>query len=231
VLPINRPPPPLVLGLLGGVGSGKSTVAGLLGELGAAVLDADAVAREVLDDPDVIAAIRDRLGPAVAPDGARVDRAVLARGVFGTDGPGIRRWLEALTHPRVRTRLEDALAALRASPAAPWLVVLDVPLLIEGPCASWCDRLLFIDAPAAARESRTVSQRGWEPTEFGRREAAQAALDEKRGRADLVLVNDGSLADLRQRVLAVAKQLRDFTSDTAPRMEEAERGPPPHRGD
>ena len=188
-----------VLGLLGGVGSGKSTVARLLGERGLVVLDADAEARSVLELPDIRSALANRFGPAVlAPDG-QVDRAALAGRAFAD--PASTAALNALVHPRVRERLLAGLAAAGDRP-----VVLDVPLLLESPLAERVTDWVFIEVPEGLREAR-VAGRGWAPGERTRREARQAPLAEKRGRAGHVLENDGDLRHLERQVEALLKAL------------------------
>jgi len=196
VKPTRRP---IVVGLLGGIASGKSSVAAILGELGAAILDADAIARRQFELPEVRAALVRRFGPAVAPAGV-IDRAVLARATFGD--PEALADLEQLIHPRVRSEIESRLQRLLASNEVP-AVVLDVPLLLEtSPLSARCDLLLYVESPAAERRRRGVELRGWDGEELARREAHQVDPDEKRRRADVVLRNDGSLAELRDRVVS-----------------------------
>lgn len=194
----SRPHRPVVIGVLGGIASGKSLVARILGERGAVVLDADALARAALDRPEVAATIARSFGRGVLAPGGGVDREALARAVFA-DSERLSQ-LESIVHPLVRAQLDAALEqALRegASPA----VVLDVPLLLESsPLARRCDLLLFVESDAADRRRRASGSRGWAPGELARREARQLALPEKRGRADVVLVNDGTEAQLRERV-------------------------------
>jgi dephospho-CoA kinase len=201
------PPTPdrpfLVLGLLGGVGSGKSTVAGLLAEAGAVVLDADRRAREALDDPQVRNEVLAAFGPSVQGPGGSLDRVALAARVFGPDSGDRRRTLESILHPRVREALEADLERLRGQTPPPRLVVLDVPLLAEGPLEAWCDVLVFVDAPREVREERCRRRRGWDAGEIARREAAQLDLAEKRARAHHVLGNAADLGELRARTEAL----------------------------
>lgn len=197
---VLSPPPSLVLGVLGGIASGKSAVArALAGEHGA-VVDADAIAREVLDGADVHAALAARFGPAVAPPGRPVDRVELGRIVFAD--ADARRALESLTHPRVRARVRALLDEARARGAP--RIVLDVPLLLENDAqhglVSECDVLVYVDADADAREARARGSRGWAPGEVARREATQMPLETKRARAHHVLVNSGDLAGLERDV-------------------------------
>jgi dephospho-CoA kinase len=188
-----------VIGLLGGVASGKSLVARQLAELGAAVLDADRAGHEVLTQPDVESAARDRWGPGIfGPDG-RIDRARVARIVFA-DTPQARQereYLEQLTHPRIGRLLARQAERLRHSGAA--AAVLDAPLLLEAGWDRLCDKLIFVDAPRDIRWNR-AQQRGWSKEDFDAREAAQESLEVKRGRADVVLDNSGSPASTRAQV-------------------------------
>jgi len=188
-----------VIGLLGGVASGKSLVAGLLAELGAGVLDADRAAHEVLTDAAVESAARERWGSNVfGPDG-RIDRARLARIVFagGPDGRRQRKYLEQLTHPRIGRLLAGQADRLRASGAA--AAVLDAPLLLEAGWDRLCDKLVFVDAPRDIRLER-ARKRGWSEEDFDAREAAQESLEAKRRRADVVVDNSGSAASTRAQI-------------------------------
>jgi dephospho-CoA kinase len=192
-------PRPVVLGLLGGIASGKSEAAGVLAERGAAHLDADRLARAALDAPDVRRALLDRHGRAIAAadssdDPPTLDRAALARLVFAR--PDELTHLEALLHPRVRAELERRLASHLAANDVP-AVVLDVPLLLESSLlASTCDLLLFVDTPDELRRERAAALRGWSGDELRRREAHQLPLAQKRARADVVFPNGGSPAEL-----------------------------------
>lgn len=193
--------PRLVLGLLGGVASGKSAVARRLHEHGFLVLDADEAAREVVEEPAVLTALAECFGPdVVAPDG-RLDRAALAERAFASGERTAA--LNAIVHPRVRERLRAGLEG--ADAATP--IVLDVPLLMDSPCAARVTHWVFVDAPEALREAR-ARERGWAAGERARREALQPALAAKRARADLVLENRGTLSDLRAQVDALVRRLR-----------------------
>jgi dephospho-CoA kinase len=193
--------------VLGGIASGKSRVAELLAGPRGVVVDADRLAHEVLDEPAVRERIRARFGADAFGQGGGVDRARLARLVFGD--PPARAALEAWVHPRVRERNAAALARARQEGAP--RVVLDVPLLLENASQhgllDLCDRLVFVDAPAEARERRAMAQRGWAAGELARREAAQLPLGEKRARADHVIENDGDQAALAAAVSDLLERL------------------------
>ena len=188
-----------VIGLLGGVASGKSLVARQLAELGAGVLDADQAGHEVLTEPEVESAAGDRWGPGIfGPDG-RIDRARLARIVFA-DGPQARQereYLEQLTHPRIGRSLAQQADRLRASGAA--AAVLDAPLLLEAGWDRLCEKLIFVDAPRDIRLDR-ARKRGWSEEDFDAREAAQESLEVKRRRADVVVDNSRSPTSTRAQV-------------------------------
>ncbi len=189
----------LTIGILGGIASGKSTVTRLLAELGAVVLDADAAAHAVLEEPVVTAALVDRWGRGVLDPDRRVDRKAVAAKIF-SDGPNAeqdRAFLEGLIHPRVRRRLLSERAKL--SEARDSVAVLDVPLLLEVGWHKDCDLLVYVSAPNADRRRR-AAERGWTDQELAKREAAQAPISEKRAAADEVIENSGSLEELRRQV-------------------------------
>jgi dephospho-CoA kinase len=181
-----------VLGVLGGVASGKSTVATLLARRGYLHLDADALARQAVERPEVRQALAARFGSDLYDDEGTLDRALLARRAFCD--PAATADLNAIVHPWVRDRLVEALDG-----AGPRPVVLDVPLLLESPLAERVDTWLLVEAPEAAREARAAS-RGWSPGERARRETRQADLVAKRRRADRVLENSGTIEDLERRL-------------------------------
>jgi dephospho-CoA kinase len=201
----------LVVGVLGGIASGKSAVARLLAAPDGVVISADALAQEVLDSPAVVARLAARHGPAVLRADGRVDRAFLARLVFDPErGAEHRKELEGWTHPAVRDRIMARLGAARASGHDP--IVLDVPLLLENDSshglARSCDVLVFVDSPVEAREQRARRERGWQPGELARREAAQMSPEAKRTRAHHVIENHRGLSELERAVERLRQKLR-----------------------
>jgi dephospho-CoA kinase len=192
---------PLVIGLLGGIAAGKSTVGRIFAEHGFRVLDADLVARDVVTEPDARAAILDRFGPGFFDASGELRRADLAELVFGD--PTARRDLEAIVHPRVRERLLAGLAAARRAGES---VVLDVPLLLENGLIDECHECVFLGADAAQRLVRARA-RGWGEGELDRREASQATLAAKRARCRFEVETGGSVADARRRVAEVIAEL------------------------
>ena len=192
------------VGLTGGVGAGKSTVAKLLIERGAILVDADAIAREVVEPgTDGYAAVVEQFGSGVVlPDGG-LDRRKLA-GIVFADGEQ-RAALNAIVHPRVHRRMAE-----RAAAAAPDAVVVhDIPLLTEGDRDAsdrGFDAVLVVEAPLGLRLSRLVA-RGMSEQDARDRMAAQATDEQRRAVADEVIVNDGSLDQLADRVDGVWTRL------------------------
>lgn len=186
-----------MFGLAGGVGSGKSTAAAVLGELGCAVIDGDAIGQELLDDPNVARQLRRRWGDRIfGPDGA-VDRQALAAIVF-QDHDELGR-LNAILHPPIRRRMAERIAAL-ASDAGAGAAVLDAAVLFEAGWDELCTHLVFIDAPGRDRRRRVAAQRGWDRRTWARREKSQISLDKKRRRCDYIINNSSSVPCLRERI-------------------------------
>lgn len=165
----------VVVGLVGRIGAGKSTVARMLAARGASVIDADAIAHEVLDDAEARGEVVRRFGSDTLDPGGRVNRRALAAKVFGAAaGPAALRDLEAIVHPRVRSRIEAELARLRRVHAAadpPHVVVLDVPLLVQAGWDTACDRLVLVTCAEEVRQAR-LAARGWDPAQQAAREQA-----------------------------------------------------------
>ena len=194
------------LGLLGAPGAGKSHAARAFAQLGAAVIDADALARAALNDPEVAQALAAWWGPDVLAARGSVDRAAVARRVFGDTQAAAanRARLEGLIHPRVNAARAAAFDRHRADPAVT-AVIEDCPLLLERGLEGGCDALILIDTPRAVRLERVARGRGWDEAELVRREKSQLPLDTKRRRADYVL--DGTaepsvMLDACRRILA-----------------------------
>ena len=180
----------LRIGLTGGIGSGKSTVAALLAERGARVVDADRIAREVLEPGTPgLAAVVAEFGDGVLTAEGTLDRPAVAALVFGD--PAARARLDAVVHPLVRARAAELVAA--APPDA--VVVQDVPLLVETGQAGGYDLVLVVETDLGTRVSRLVD-RGLSAEDARARIASQATDEQRRAVADVVLRNDGDRADL-----------------------------------
>lgn len=197
----------LRVGLTGGIGSGKSTVAALFAALGVPVVDTDVIARELTaTGSPALADIRGAFGDAVMqPDGS-LDRGALRRLVFGDESA--RRRLEAILHPRIRSRVEETLETLDA----PYVLVV-IPLLVEtGAYRGMLDRVLVVDCPEALQVERVVARNGLSQEEVGAILAAQATRAARLAAADDLIENSGSadalnaaVAALHARYLALAR--------------------------
>jgi len=190
-----------MVGLTGGIGSGKSEVARRLAELGAVVIDADELAREVVaPGTDGLAEVVAAFGPEVLDSSGAMDRAKVAQIVFADAAK--RRRLEAIIHPRVRERTMRIIAS--APPDA--VVVQDIPLLVENRLANNFDLVIVVLASEEIRLARLVNNRGMTEEEVRARFAAQATDEQRRAVADVEIVNEGTLEELRSTVDAVWEQ-------------------------
>jgi dephospho-CoA kinase len=206
-----------VLGVLGGVGSGKSTAARMLAEeLPAAHLDADAEVATLFADPSVVEQLELAFGGGLKSPKGGLDRAELGKRVFAQ--PELRRQLEAILHPAVRRALWLGLAkteatAMASAPVAAaseltgW-AVLDVPLLLENGLSQACDFLIFVRVPDAIRADRACARHNWDVSTWRAREAAQASLAQKESAADATLDNASGVEDLRAAVRELLPRLR-----------------------
>jgi dephospho-CoA kinase len=199
----------VVIGLTGLPAAGKSTVAGMFGDLGARVVDADALAREALESPAGTRAAERALGTRIRGRDGRVDRRAVASLVFGGGDPGALGRLVAVLHPGVRRRLRAEVAAARRAGAA--AVVLDVPLLFEGGVDGLCDLTVFVAAPREIRRRRARA-RGWTARELAAREARQWPAAVRRRLADATVDSGGSRSAAWKRVREIwrrATEARD----------------------
>lgn len=197
-----------VIGLSGGIGAGKSTVAAEFARLGALVIDSDELNHRVLDQPEVRAALVQWWGPDVlvrTADGAeRVNRREIAARIFSQ--PEGRRRLEGLTYPLIAALRQDIISGGNKNPAVT-IIVLDSPLLFESSLDRSCDAVVFVAASPEQRLARVVRTRGWDRDELERRERWQLPPDEKQARSTYVIPNEGDLPALRERVRAVFEQI------------------------
>lgn len=179
------------MGLTGGIGAGKSTVARLLAERGAVVVDADQLARDVVEPgTEGLAAVLDAFGPAVLADDGSLDRAALATLVFA-DPVQLQR-LNAIVHPRVQTLTKLALAALPDRAIA----VNDIPLLVEIEAAGRYDFVVVVEADEQVRVARLVAGRAMTEADAQARIGRQATSADREAVADVVLDNNGSYEEL-----------------------------------
>lgn len=192
------------VGLTGGIASGKSTVARILSTLGAAVVDADALAREVvMPGTDALREIVDTFGVSVLNDAGELDRKRLGTIVFGDAAARAR--LNAITHPRIAALSAQRLAALQDSTAA--YLVYEAALLVEGGLHHAMAALIVVTSEAETQALRVQARDGLSPDEASARIEAQMPAEKKVAVADYVIVNDGDLAHLRARTEDVHRTL------------------------
>jgi dephospho-CoA kinase len=185
----------LRVGLTGGIGAGKSAVAQRVAALGAVVIDADKLAREVVAaGTDGLAAVVEAFGPEVIGADGELDRPALGARVFAD--PAARVRLEKIVHPRVRART----AALTSASPSDAIVVNDVPLLVETGLVPSYHLVIVVDAPVATRVERLVRTRGMTEEDAAARISAQAGDEARRAAGDVVISNDGTLEELHERV-------------------------------
>lgn len=188
-----------MIGLTGGIASGKSTAARRLQEHGAVLIDADAVVRQ-LQAPggEAIAPMVEAFGPQILDDDGALDRPALGRRIFAD--PQARDVLNAIVHPLVRDRSRRLVEQARAQRGPEAVIVRDIPLLVETGQAQEMDLVLVIEAPREQRIRRMVEDRGMSSQDAAARIDAQATDDQRRAVADDVLVNDGTVAQLEAAV-------------------------------
>jgi dephospho-CoA kinase len=191
------------VGLTGGIASGKSSVSAILADLGAVVIDADKLAREVVaKGTPGLERVVEAFGREVLTEEGELDRPKVGAIVFGDEER--RRVLEGIIHPLVRERS----AALEAAAGPDDLVVHDIPLLAEAGLAESFDAVIVVDAPPELQVERMMRDRGWTREEAESRIAAQAAREDRLALATYVIANTGTLEELRARVEEVYENLK-----------------------
>ena len=195
-----------ILGITGGIASGKSTVTRMFHELGAKVVDADAIARTLLlpGKPVAEAVIRAFPDCVDAADGAVIDRRALGSRIF--QDAGARRLLESLTHPPIIADLSDRIRTYRDDPAF-GLVVAEIPLLFEANLEALVDRILVVSCSETVQAERLMARLSVDAAEARRQIGSQLPLADKAARADYVVTTDGSLADTERQVIDLARHL------------------------
>jgi dephospho-CoA kinase len=203
---------PPIIGLAGGIGSGKSAVADILARLGCVVCNADSLAREALRQPEIRDEIVRWWGREVLDDAGEVDRPAVAAIVFGR--PEERKRLESVVHPWVQSRRK---ALFEQAPADARALVIDAPLLFEAGLDAECNAVIFVDADRARRLARVADRRGWDEHELSKREDSQLPLDDKRARSDYVISNNGDLQALAEQVRRTLNEIvRSADADERP---------------
>ena len=202
-----------VVGLTGGIASGKSEVARRFQALGVQVIDADVAARDVVSvGSEGLAEVVAAFGAGVLDAAGALDRAAMRRRAF--DDPGVRTRLEAIVHPRVRALLEAGCASVTGD-----YVIAAIPLLAEGGGREhypWLDRILVVDVSPGIQLTRLLQRDGIDPALAQRMVAAQASRERRLAIADDVIVNNGSLEALATHVEALDKRYRTLAAATRP---------------
>lgn len=208
--PRNSGGPSVVVGLTGGIASGKSSVATLLAARGAVIIDADVLARDVVaKGAPLLDEVADRFGPSVLAADGSLDRAALGRVVFAD--PAARQDLEALIHPAVRRRA----AELQSAAPAGAVVVHVIPLLVETGQSDRFDLVVVVDADEATQLARIRTRDSLDAAAGHARIAAQATHDHRLAAADVVIDNSGTRADLEGQVSRLWQRLMSFARDSA----------------
>lgn len=180
---------PVIIGLTGGIGSGKSYVAGLFRGLGARIIDADEIAHKVIDQPAVRRALIKCYGRDILDKNGRIIRRKVAQIVFA--GPKKLRQLNRLTHPYIRKEILRQIKRVSGS-----VIVIDAPLLLESNLDKLCDYVAFIQAPEKLRLKRIIDSRDWDIPELRKRARHQMSLSEKKSMADFIIDNESSATAL-----------------------------------
>ena len=203
-MPFKHHPTKPTIGLIGGIGSGKSSIARQFAFVGCAVIDSDAVAHEVLQSGEVKALLRGWLGEGIFRADGSISRRAVAEKVFKT--PAETQRLNAIIHPRVAQHREKAMARYMAEPGIIG-IIWDTPLLLEAGLNQECDAVVFVKASREQRLQRIIATRGWPADELDRREKLQIPLDKKAAIADYCIDNSGDETSSLRQVQRVLSQI------------------------
>ncbi|HLW66403.1 MAG TPA: dephospho-CoA kinase [Gemmataceae bacterium] len=196
--------PKWVIGLVGGIGSGKSLVARLLAEHGGRIVSGDEAGHEALRQPEIRQKVVTRFGPGILDEAGEIVRRKLAAIVFAN--VQARKDLEAIVFPWIERKLEQEIAEAKSVPAVRFVIV-DAAVMLEAGWDHGCDRLVYINVPREIRLQR-LAERAWELSQIEAREKAQRPLEEKASRADAIIDNSGDRAETARQVEALVQKWR-----------------------
>lgn len=181
------------MGILGGIGSGKSSVVRQVSDFRLHIIDADKIGHQLLSDTGIQQQLRAKFGDDIFSHDSTVNRSVLATRVFGDsqEHKSALLQLNEILHPAIRREIHSEIDSASRDVDA---VILDAALLLEGGWDATCDWLIFVDTPKELRERRVSETRGWSAEELARREASQWSIEAKKNRADFVVDNSGSIS-------------------------------------
>lgn len=186
-----------IIGLVGGIGAGKTSVAKILESLGTAIIDSDRLSHEQFRDPEVVAALCEWWGDRVLAADGTLDRGAIGSIVF-SDRSELER-LEGLLYPRIGRRRNELLAQFDADPDV-LAIALDAPKLLEAGLQELCDAIVFVEASWSDRVRRVGNARGWTEQELKKREILQDPLDKKKAVADHLVFNHSGIDELQSQV-------------------------------
>jgi dephospho-CoA kinase len=195
-----------IVGIVGGIASGKSSAAKIFKEHGAVLLSGDEIGHQILGEPEIVKAAEERWGRSVIDQNGKIDRHRLAAIVFSEkESREELTFLEKLTHPHIKTRLLAEIDCLRTAGTS--VVILDAALLLETGWYSMCEKIVFIDASEENR-GKYAARRNWTKQELIRRESRQLSLKKKRAAADFQICNNGSIESMREEISRVWDSLQ-----------------------
>lgn len=195
----------IVIGIAGGIASGKSFVTSLFEKLGSVALDADRLGHTLLRDQSVVELIERNWGRKVLREDGSVDRSKLAKIVFAENGGDDLRKLEQITHPRIRKQIEEQISHLKTTKQYP-AVILDAPVMFKSGWSEICDVIVFVETDESIRIQR-AKERGWTREEYQKRESNQFPLSEKKRLSTFTIDNNHSMEHVFTQVKSIWNQL------------------------